>query len=405
MISKPTFRTVGLPLFALCLSSTNAYAQGDLPPPDNPNGRLRSSSYATPQKSCEKWDVGFTYTSCVLSEYPGSEAEYVQIYTEPNGNRQSFISDPKASQKSKPLPPPTIKADQTGAQNHPPVVAPQPQAAPQQTTQAQKTSSAGRLKSTIITQPGRAELLYVAVGHLNRLETPFLYPAVKTSGSASALNISFEGRFAYVSVTEPVTLYLHESGLPDPAIAVSLIPKQIAPRQVNLKIPARGMKALQAYQAKYNQPTPAAKARVQEMPRGVSTRPSSSGVYGASYISQLSQILHEFGNGGIPKGWRKSIIGGFPIADHCKKVPGVTFSFANGQAYKNRDYIVLIGRASANTRKKLNEVWCASHPATAAVAFYPRTVVSKGKPTEFMIVLRRETSSGKNSNQRKRLAK
>jgi len=372
---------------ALCLvAASTAHAQE----------RQRSSSYSEAPQTCEIWDVGFEYRDCQRLTFPGPDAEYVQVYIKNDGSRVNHITDPQVSR----LPEGSNRSAQaapSNAQPQPPTVvvaSPSRTQPPPQQPAAQQTLD--RLPNNVLVYPGRTELLPVAVGHLNRLETPFATPSLRTSASDSAFNVEFDGNYVYVSVTEPVTMFLHEKGHPDPAIAVSLIPRQIAPRQVSLTLPAAQMSTIDRRRAQ------TVKTAQQPSPQPTLTRPGARYQSGVPHVSRAASVMQAFGQGEIPRGFRKGT-GGFNGDGLCRtNVPGVRFSFRTGQKYYSSDYILLIGQATANSKVKLHEVWCSAHPATAAVSFYPRPIISKGKPTEVMVLLKNEQNKRK-ANTRTRL--
>ena len=81
--------------------------------------------------------------------------------------------------------------------------------------------------------PGTTALVEVATGHLNRIVTPFASPAVRTVAQAQT---QVDGNVVYVATAdeEPVTLYLSDSSNPDTAIALTLAPRRIPPREIRL---------------------------------------------------------------------------------------------------------------------------------------------------------------------------
>lgn len=352
----------------------------------NAQDRTRSGNFTGGEQACETWDVGFEFEECRRIAFPGDEAEYVQVYKRTDGSRVNFIADPKVGSTA-----PTSVGGGAGDVTVIPATSVVPAAAAA-TTSTPNTP----LPKTITIVPGRTELIPVAVGHLNRIETPFGVPAIRTSGSEDALNVEFDGRFIYFSVTEAVTVYIHEKGYPDPVIAVSLIPRKIAPRQVELRVPPPQQRMIDANKAVV------ARAATGDAPTPVASRPGIKFGSGVPHVQAAATILQQFALGNIPRGFKKGTAANYNIKDFCRVNTGVSFSFGNGQVYYDNTYILLIGRASSNSRRQLQENWCAAHPATAAVSFYPRPVISKGKPTEFFVLLRRDVAERKGPS-RKRL--
>lgn len=328
---------------------------------------------------CETWDVGFEYESCRRVPFPGGASGFVQVYEKTDGQKANFMADPMASAAGgqgdeTPVAPGPAPVDGTAQQTGATV--------PASIQSAQPVVIPDRLPTQITIFPGRTELLPVAVGHLNRFETPFEAPTVRTSANESTINLDFDQNFVYVEVTEPATLYIHERGHPDPAIVVSLIPRLIAPRQVRLSVPANLQKEIDANRAAD------AKAVASALPVRVATAkgspPSSAS---SSQAAGPAGIMQSFGRGQVPAGFKQQSAAGFNIANFCSTGTGVNFSLKNGRAYASGQYVMLIAQATASRRVELQEIWCAANPATVAVAFATRPVISKGKPTEVLILL------------------
>lgn len=335
---------------------------------------------------CAEWDVGFEFSACKRVPFPGSEAEYVQVYTrQPGGDQVSFLADPRASEKAGGAGSGAGAAQPAGNSGAIEYVVTETNVGASPSVSA-PGGATERLPNTVTIFPGRTELIPVAVGHLNSFETPFQNPAVRTSAQEGAFNVQFEQNYLYVDVTEPVTLFIHEKNQPEPAIVVSLIPRQIAPRQVKLTVPPNVQGRIDAQRVSA---TPLVAAQAAPSPAKTS-RPGVRFGSGQPHIERVATIMKQFGQGQVPNGFQRGALARYNVADYCRTDAGVTFSFAEGQMYWDPDFILLIGRASSSARRELQEVWCAAHPATTGVAFSTRPVISQGKPTEFMVLLRRD---------------
>jgi len=87
--------------------------------------------------------------------------------------------------------------------------------------------------------PGENEIVPIAISHLNRLVTPFAHPRVHTASSATT---RIEGPVIYVATSDPgpVTLFITPAKSQSPAISLTLVPRNIPPRQIGLRISGRG---------------------------------------------------------------------------------------------------------------------------------------------------------------------
>ena len=140
--------------------------------------RTRSATYNQTPQDCLPWDVGFDYKDCQRVRFPGPQADYVQVYTKEDGSRENFLTDPGASRpqvaetkETETVPAPTVTT-----------AAPAPAAQPL-VVQDPAPVQSERLPTEVTVFPGRTELLPVAVGHLNRIATPFGNPNIMTSAS------------------------------------------------------------------------------------------------------------------------------------------------------------------------------------------------------------------------------
>lgn len=277
---------------------------------------------------------------------------------------------------------------------------------PDVTTLDLPTELPGKVMST----PGQTVMLQMSVGHLNRIETPFSQPVIKTSQPPEVLKTEFEENFVYVTLTQPSTLFVHENGHPDPVIAVSLIPMKILPRQVKIELPADVMARVER-QRPPQAPTAAELASSMQFveeskpeTKGPDRRPSakpeanSNGVRrtapdgppnynNTSYFS--ATLLRTFSTGRIPGGFFEGSIEGFSASSFCGGVSGATFTFDDGRMIYSADMVIVRGRVSASSRVQLDERTCNRHRGTIAVAFSPKTLIGPDNPTDFYIVLSR----------------
>lgn len=267
------------------------------------------------------------------------------------------------------------------------------------------------LPAKVMTTPGQTVMLQMSVGHLNRIETPFSQPVIKTSQGEDVLVTDFDENFVYVTVTQPSTIFVHEQGHADPAIAISLIPMKIMPRQVKVELPPEEMRRVER-QRPPEAPTaqdlaaatspavadPGASSRVSSKSPKRKPDPNSRGVrfasgdgpvneHNPSYYS--AQLLKTFSSGRVPSGFYEGSISGFSASQFCTAPAGSTFTFADGRMIYSNDMVIVRGHVTASSRVQLDERTCNKHPGTVAVAFSPKTLISPDNPTDFYIILNR----------------
>lgn len=406
-------RALYLSLPAMLLLTTAVFAQE----------RMRSADYDGEDaiEVCYDWETGFDFTRCESMPIPGQTGLMGQVYTLTDGSRRTLTNDPRsapvdpivaAAETAETLTETLSTPDNIGAAID--EAARGRLAQPGQSEVAEdlsedlKTVGDGEgegeekkasivaedfvLPSVVAFIPGRAEIIPMATGHLNRIETPFKSPDVRTSAEPSALNVEFDQNFIYVSVTQPVTLFIHEKGHPDPAIVVSLVPQMIAPRQVKMTLPPTVMETV-----KKNAKAQAAAARGSSGAASAEPAANSRGIRRATpqgaATNTLAHLIQTFAQGRIPRGFRQIQMQGYNPASFCGQKSGVTFSFSQGAAIASNEYIIVRGMASSRTRVTLDERNCARHPDTLAVAFNPRTIIGPDQPTDFFVLIRLPAAS------------
>lgn len=401
--------------------------------------RIRSSGYQGDAggSQCAEWGVDFEFDRCERMPLPNDPKTFGQVYTLPDGGMRTLTVDPGAAAAaagSGDVDPrngmslvESVTEIVTDA-----VIEPQDEAAADDReatgaaiagataerdgeTVAEAAGSvsaagagegapatAGEESSEIVEEnfilppvvasiPGRAEIMPMAMGHLNRIETPFSDPMVRSAAAADAMTIEFDQNFVYVAVTQPVTLFIHEKGYPDPAIVVSLVPQRIAPRQVRVTLPSTAMREVEQHAATIkanNAPRkPAAETGPKANSAGVRREPEPRAA-----TNTVAHMVQDFSQGKLPPGFMNISLEGFEAAAFCSHA-GVRFSFRQGAGIASNEYIIVRGMAEASQTVELNEQWCARHPQTLAVAFAPRTEIGRNHPADFYVMIRRPNAA------------
>lgn len=406
---------IARPVVAFLLLTTAAVAQE----------RTRSPGYTGEDavEPCFEWATDFDYVQCERLPIPGQTGMMGQTYTLADGSRRTLTEDPRvAAQSADPL----AAAAEDGSSAEPPVVDGLPPSDTSDMRQREdvaasiETATRGRsgsgseeaavapdapptskiveenfeLPPVVPIIPGRAEIMAMATGHLNRIETPFSDPMVRTSAQADALNVEFDQNFIYVSLTQPVTLFIHQRGFPDPAVVVSLVPQRIAPRQVKITIPPAMAEVVKKNQAE-SKKADAAGTDSGPKPNSAGVRKTGGG--GSAATSSVASVINTFAKGRVPKGYSQISLQGYDPASFCKSTLGLKFSFHQGAAIASKEFIVVRGMVTASREVSLDERICARHPETLAVAFSPRTKVGPDHPTDFFVLIRRPNASIKSA--------
>ncbi len=231
--------------------------------------------------------------------------------------------------------------------------------------------------------PGTTVLIEIAIGHLNRIVTPFADPVVHTVSNAST---QVDGSVVYVATDteEPVALYIGDGQGSTLALALTLAPRYVPPREVRLTVPGyQGKRAGNATATR----APADPVAVMPMLANASDRDGDGN--GPSYVSDLVEQLRALAQGRMPAGFR--------IA---KGSEGAKLRCADGLKVRHGERAQgpasdLVKARVANTAAHaitLEHDICRPDTATvAAMGAWPRRVLAPGEETEVFFVLARET--------------
>jgi conjugal transfer pilus assembly protein TraK len=217
-------------------------------------------------------------------------------------------------------------------------------------------------------KPGKNEVLAIALGHLNRLVTPFANPVVKTTSDATT---SIDGTIVYVATEEPrpITLYVMDAGAPDQAMSLTLIPRSILPVEVKLYLegikPGRPASNLDAVQWETSQP----------------------------FVETIKSVFRSLAQGEVPPGYGLSDALAPSIALPRCAIPGVLLRPM--QVLEGGTMTVVVARAVNDTIDpiEVNEAGCAAE-GVLAVAAWPASFLEPGEETELYIALRTDRERG-----------
>jgi conjugal transfer pilus assembly protein TraK len=214
---------------------------------------------------------------------------------------------------------------------------------------------------TVRVTPGVNVIVPVALGHLNRIVTPFEAPQVRT---VSAATTRVEGPAVYVATTseEPVGLYLTDGEEAEPAVSLTLWPKRIPPREVRLVLAGA---------------------------QGTGTRRSAARWEAAQpYVETLTQGFRALALSRLPAGY-----GLRPAGRHqrvgCAQ-PGLVVT--PGQVLEGHGLwlVTALARNDADAVLELDERLCTAELGmeVLAVAAWPRVRLWPGESTELYLALR-----------------
>jgi conjugal transfer pilus assembly protein TraK len=239
--------------------------------------------------------------------------------------------------------------------------------------------------------PGTTVLVEIAIGHLNRIVTPFADPVVHTVSNAST---QVDGSVVYVATDteEPVALYIGDGQGSTLALALTLAPRYVPPREVRLSVPG--------YQGKRAGNATAPRAAVEPvavMPMLANASDRDGDGDGPSYVSDLVEQLRALAQGRMPAGFRIAKVSG-----------GAKLRCAEGLKVRHSER----AQGPASDLVKARVANTAAHPITlehdtcrpdtatvAAMGAWPRRVLSPGEETEVFLVLARDTRAHSTTGQ------
>ena len=236
-----------------------------------------------------------------------------------------------------------------------------------------ETSEIPATAQTIQVTPGVNEIIPVAVGHLNRIVTPFDKPHVRTVSQATT---QIEGNVLYVATPDetPVALYITPGETEDFALSLTLAPRKIPPREVRLTLDAAHYQKLTSLQnvAGVN---------------GLDTQSGNPSQSSQDYMADIKNLFRALALMRTPKGYALRIPNSTETI-HCSQ-PGL-FTHT-GQALEGRNRVLLVGVARNNGTSPLeiDERSCSDLGGDVlAVAAWPKVMLEPGEATELYVALR-----------------
>ncbi len=226
-------------------------------------------------------------------------------------------------------------------------------------------STSAHEPSTLVMTPGVNQLVPVALGHLNRLVTPFAEPRVNTTSQAST---EVRDQVIYVAPSEPVpvTLFITEADSEQRALSLTLIPKRIPARELVLTL------------------APGA------LPTGHRPAGSKAAHWERQqpYIQRLRDLFRHLALGEVPPGYRLDPV--VSLSPACRQA-GLAFDFHRGQTVTGHRLRVQVGLMTNTSDQVLEfvESHCGA-PDVLAVTSWPYTLLEPGQSAEVYVTRRGE---------------
>lgn len=219
-------------------------------------------------------------------------------------------------------------------------------------------------------EPGKSVRIPIALGVLNRIQTPFPDPVAK---HGEGISVERDGAVLYVASnnTTPEALFINQRGDESHALVLTVAPASgLDPVSITLHMPG------------YEPSRPTASA--QQAGTFESAQP---------YVDTIKALFKELANGHIPQGYGLTAVkGSTPWMPLCR-MPGV--SIQAKQVLEGAGVVAVVARAvnAGIDTTELNEAACAA-PGVLAVAAWPSARLEPGQETELYVAVRRPTDAG-----------
>ena len=215
-------------------------------------------------------------------------------------------------------------------------------------------------------EPGINQVLPIAIGHYNRIVTPYDTPFVQTVSDAI---IEPHENVLYVASDQeyPVTLYITpDAGDESHAISLTLQPAAIPPVEARLKLPG----------------TTGSVYRSKKKAEKFET--------GHPYTEAIKKMLRSVALGQVPEGFGLGPLQAGDMVPFCDQ-RGMSYEFLKGQYLRGHHFHISVGTIQ-NTSGKLLEVdeTACINGQIAAVATWPYTYLEPGQTAEIYVVLRKD---------------
>jgi len=204
-------------------------------------------------------------------------------------------------------------------------------------------------------KPGVNEIVKIAKGFTNRLVTPFENPRLITSND---LTHKISGNIVYITTNKsnPLGVYITDKDNADNSISLTLIPKVIPARQINLKIYGLVKKAhVNVETRKWEESRP--------------------------YVDTLKLMMRELAFNKIPSGYNMQKFSGTML---CTQ-DGLQLEAKQKMVGSNLDIIVFKATNMTNSHFLINESSC-YRPGFLAISTWPKTKLNPSESTELYVI-------------------
>lgn len=235
--------------------------------------------------------------------------------------------------------------------------------------------------SRILMRPGVNEIIPVAMFHANRIVTPFKHPQVISSTLTASTKpgesgeVSVRGSSVYITTDKnhPVSAFITERGSDAVALSVTLIPKRIPPREIELRVTDDVKERIAAGEAVTG-----------------SRSQAESWETSQPFVDTIRETFRLVAKGEVPPGYAMRGTKATDRVPVCKQ-PGLKFDFRNGQFLRGANLNVFVGivKNVADKPVEIREQNCGAWNVAGA-ASWPLKVLRPGQTAEMYVAVRQE---------------
>lgn len=234
--------------------------------------------------------------------------------------------------------------------------------------------------------PGVNQIITISTDQPNRIITPFQNPQILSSSLSGGANgqcgeVCVKGSVVYVSTKKeyPLGLFITEKGQDQTAISLTLVPRRIPPREVNLILNDSSAITVQG----------SAESKVWE-----TSQP---------FVNGIKKNLMGIALGNIPSGYNLQKIPQKYALPVCSQA-GLNFDFSKGQLLAGTNLNYVIGKVTnvGETPIEFTESSCGGYDV-AAVAAYPYNLLQPKQSTEVYVVQRVNANKNVKTTKRRSL--
>lgn len=234
--------------------------------------------------------------------------------------------------------------------------------------------------------PGVNQIITISTDQPNRIITPFQNPQILSSSLSGGANgqcgeVCVKGSVVYVSTKKeyPLGLFITEKGQDQTAISLTLVPRRIPPREVNLILNDSSAITVQG----------SAESKIWE-----TSQP---------FVNGIKKNLMGIALGNIPSGYNLQKIPQKYALPVCSQA-GLNFDFSKGQLLAGTNLNYVIGKVTnvGETPIEFTESSCGGYDV-AAVAAYPYNLLQPKQSTEVYVVQRVNANKNVKTTKRRSL--